>query len=64
MTDNDDKVVLVVNTVGVYAPTPELRWLSRGSQDDAFVGVVLQQAWHNMTTGEIEWQDVPTVESE
>lgn len=52
VTALDDGTV-TVTAIKVYQPTLGLRWDSQG---------VLQQAWQETRTGEIDWRDVPREE--
>jgi hypothetical protein len=43
----------------VWVALKELRWLRYPDRGD--FTAVLQQAWQNQRTGEVRWEDVPTV---
>jgi hypothetical protein len=46
----------------IFHPTMKLRWQNRQSGPGHVL--VLQQAWRNISAGELEWRDVEVVEDE
>lgn len=49
-------------TDAVFMPTMHLRFVERPNATDGetvLVRNILQQAWQNLSTGAIEWRDIP-----